>query len=64
MADSFDPNMMTAPFQLTKSMRRDVYPAVDPESPNLRVEGKVVVIAGAGGGLGYVRYLCSQSRSL
>lgn len=46
--------MFTSPFQLTKGMHRDVYPAVDPKSPQLRVEGKVVLVSGAGGGLGYV----------
>lgn len=47
--------MFTTPFQLTKSMHRDVYAAVDPKSPDLAVSGKVVLVTGAGGGLGYVR---------
>ncbi|KAF2186553.1 NAD(P)-binding protein [Zopfia rhizophila CBS 207.26] len=54
MAASIDPNMLTAPFQLTASMHRDIYSAVDPKSPALRVDGKVVLITGAGGGLGYL----------
>ena len=49
-----DPNMLTTPFQLTKGMHRDVYPAVDPSNPELKAEGKVVLVTGAGGGIGYV----------
>lgn len=52
-----DPDQFTAPFQLTKGMYRDVYPTVDPKSGGLKVTGKVVVITGAGGGLGYVSSL-------
>lgn len=52
-----DPDQFTAPFQLTKGMHRDVYPTVDPKSKGLKVAGKVVVITGAGGGLGYVNHL-------
>ncbi len=49
-----DPNMFTTPFQLTKTMHRDVYPAVDPSNAALAAKGKVVIITGAGGGLGAV----------
>ena len=49
-----DPDQFTAPFQLTKGMYRYVYPTVDPKSEGLKATGKVVVITGAGGGLGYV----------
>jgi hypothetical protein len=58
-----DPNMFTTPFQLTKSLHRHVYPAVEPASPSLRVDGKgkVVLVTGAAGGLGYV---CPRSSSL
>lgn len=52
-----DPDQFTAPFQLTKGMHRHVYPTVDPTSEGLRATGKVVVITGAGGGLGYVSHL-------
>ena len=51
-----DPDMFTKPYQLTKAMHRDVYPSVDPKSPALRVEGKVVLITGAAGGIGYVSF--------
>ncbi|KAF2138915.1 uncharacterized protein K452DRAFT_254914 [Aplosporella prunicola CBS 121167] len=47
-----DPDMFTKPFQLTKAMRRDLYPAVDPHNPNLSAKGKVVIVTGAGGGIG------------
>ena len=49
-----DADMFTTPFQLTKSMHRDVYPAVDPTNPALSAKGKVAIITGAGGGLGAV----------
>ena len=49
-----DINMFTTPFQLTKSMHRDVYPAIDPGNPALSAKNKVVIITGAGGGLGAV----------
>ena len=55
MADqTFDVNMFTSPFQLTKSMYRDLYPAIDPTNPVLSAKGKVIIITGAGGGLGTV----------
>ena len=46
--------MFTTPYQLTKSMHRDIYPAVDPRNPALSAKGKVVIVTGAGGGLGAV----------
>lgn len=55
-----DPDQFTAPFQLTKGMHRNVYPAVDVKKESLKASGKVVIIIGAGGGLGYV----SQNLSL
>ena len=51
---SFDVNMFSSPFQLTKSMHRDVYPAVEPTNEALSARGKVIIITGAGGGLGAV----------
>lgn len=48
-----DPDAYTKPFQLTKTMRRGLYPAIDPKKPELSAAGKVVIITGAGGGLGY-----------
>lgn len=60
-----DVNMFTTPFQLTKSMHRDVYPAIDPTNPALSAKGKIVIITGAGGGLGAVspqKLACSQTQ--
>ncbi|TIA77071.1 NAD(P)-binding protein [Aureobasidium pullulans] len=47
-----DANAYTIPFQFTKSLRRDVYPAINPKNPELNAAGKVVLITGAGGGIG------------
>lgn len=45
----------TAPFMLTKTMHRDVYPAIDPaQNPAVNAEGKVAIVTGATGGLGFV----------
>ncbi|PVH93937.1 NAD(P)-binding protein [Periconia macrospinosa] len=59
MADNgnIDPNMFTTPFQLTKSLHRDVYAAVDPAKHKPYAEGKVILIVGASGGLGYATAL-------
>lgn len=40
---------------LTSSMHRDVYPAIDPaQNPTVTAEGKVAIVTGATGGLGFV----------
>lgn len=45
----------TAPFMLTKSMHRDVYPIIDPaQNPDVTANGKVAIVTGATGGLGFV----------
>ena len=49
-----DVNAFTSPFQLTKSMHRDLYPALDPRNPDLSASGKRVIITGAGGQIGSV----------
>ncbi len=51
---AFDVNMFTSRFQLTKSMHRDLYPAIEPTNPALSAKGKVIIITGAGGGIGAV----------
>jgi hypothetical protein len=49
------PDAYTAPFMLTKSMHRDVYPAIDPtQTEDLRADSKVIIIFGATSGLGFV----------
>ena len=53
MAQQMPPDTyFTLPYMLTKSMHRDVYPAIDPKNPALSAEGKVIIVTGAGGGLG------------
>ena len=52
--DQPDPNAYTAPFQLTKGMHRNIYRPMTPKNPDLKAAGKVVVVTGAAGGLGYV----------
>ena len=59
MAD-VDPDAFTRPYQLTKSMHRDVYPTIDPSNLDLSASGKVVVITGAGGTIGGVSIPSSQ----
>lgn len=49
-----DVNIFTTPFQLTRSMHRDVYSEIDPKNSALSAKGKVIIITGAGGGLGAV----------
>lgn len=38
--------------QFTKTYYRDVYPSIDPTSPSNSQAGKVIVITGAGKGIG------------
>jgi hypothetical protein len=60
-----DVNMFTSPFQLTKSMHRELYAAVEPSNPALSAKGKVVIITGASGGLGAVSTsLCFSKTAL
>lgn len=48
-----DVDAYTKPSQLTKTMRRGLYSAIDPDRSELTAAGKVVIITGAGGGIGY-----------
>ncbi|ROW16753.1 hypothetical protein VPNG_01590 [Cytospora leucostoma] len=49
-----DADAYTTPFQLTAKCFRDVYPAIDPTTNKaVRADGKVVIITGAAGGLGF-----------
>ncbi|PVH99279.1 NAD(P)-binding protein [Periconia macrospinosa] len=52
--DYSDPNAFTLPFQLTKQLRRDVYPLLEPTQPELSAKGKTVLITGVSGGIGKV----------
>lgn len=38
--------------QFTERVYRDVYPSVDPSSPELSQEGKVIIVSGASKGIG------------
>ena len=60
-AEQPDPDAFTRPFQLTKSMHRDVYKSVRPDNPDLKATGQVVLITGASGGVGYVRPMHHRS---
>ncbi|MCJ1426089.1 hypothetical protein MMC29_003991 [Sticta canariensis] len=48
-----DADAYTRPSQLTETMRRGLYSAIDPNKPELTAAGKGVIITGAGGGIGY-----------
>ncbi|KAI4866047.1 NAD(P)-binding protein [Hypoxylon rubiginosum] len=50
--DFSDPNAFTLPYQLTKQVRRDVYPLLEPTQPELSAKGKTVLITGVSGGIG------------
>ncbi|KAK0636626.1 hypothetical protein B0T17DRAFT_613333 [Bombardia bombarda] len=53
-SNTVDADAYTAPFMLTKSMKRDVYFDVDPtKNHELQADGKVVLIIGATGGIGF-----------
>lgn len=59
-----DPNAYTTPFQFTKTLRREIYPAIDPRNPELQATDKTILITGATGGLGGVSddtLLCAPS---
>jgi hypothetical protein len=48
-------DVLTLPFMLTKSMHRDVYPAIDPAAnEKLIASSKVVMVFGATSGVGFV----------
>jgi hypothetical protein len=52
--DYSDPNAFTLPYQLTKQIRRDVYPLLEPTQPELSAKGRTVLITGVSGGIGKV----------
>ncbi|KAM0191776.1 hypothetical protein ACHAPC_002088 [Botrytis cinerea] len=47
-----DPNAYTLPFSLTKTIRRDPYPAILPSNPSNSQAGKIILITGGGTGIG------------
>lgn len=50
--DSLPNDFFLTSTQFTKHVSREVYPSVDPTSPELSMAGKVVIITGASRGLG------------
>ncbi|KAI1174694.1 NAD(P)-binding protein [Nemania sp. FL0916] len=50
--DAPDLDAVTWPYQLTKVVHRDMYPAVEPSNPDLAANGKTVLITGVSGGVG------------
>jgi hypothetical protein len=56
MARQVDPDQFTTPFMATKTKHRDPYPAILPSNPVNSQEGKIILITGAGSGIGAVRH--------
>jgi hypothetical protein len=52
---TMDSNAFTAPFQFTKTLRHDIYEAIDAKNPGLSAAGKTILATGATGGIGGVR---------
>ncbi|KAJ4079026.1 hypothetical protein NW760_014713 [Fusarium oxysporum] len=52
--DYSDPDAFTLPYQLTKQIRRDVYPLLEPTQSELSANGKTVLITGVSGGIGKI----------
>lgn len=50
--DSPDLDAVTWPYQLTQVVHRDMYPTLEPSSPDLSARGKTVLITGVSGGVG------------
>lgn len=50
--DKLDPDHFTRLSAFTKTIHRDVYPAVLPTNPDLSMKGKLVIVTGAGSGIG------------
>ena len=50
--DQMDPDFFTRMSSYTSRVYRDLYPSIDPTSSKFSQKGKVVVLTGAGGGIG------------
>jgi len=50
--ENLHPDHFTTASSFTKKVYREVYPAIDPSSPALSQEGKIVLITGASRGIG------------
>jgi len=58
-----DPHAFTTPNSFTKNLYRDIYPAIEPTSPALSQEGKVVIITGASRGIGKLGFAASFAKA-
>ncbi|KAI1246563.1 hypothetical protein MGN70_013463 [Eutypa lata] len=58
--DYSDPDAFTLPYQLTKQVRRDVYPLLEPTQPELSAKGKTVLITGVSGGIGKMQAIAES----
>jgi hypothetical protein len=54
MTSEIDPEQFTKPFLLTQAYHRDPYPAISPENPSNKQDGKIIIITGASSGIGEV----------
>ncbi|KAJ6116526.1 hypothetical protein N7512_006251 [Penicillium capsulatum] len=57
--ENWGPHDATKFLAFTANVYRDLYPAIDPARPELRQEGKIVVITGASRGLGQLGFAAS-----
>ncbi|CAG8982068.1 hypothetical protein HYALB_00008795 [Hymenoscyphus albidus] len=58
-----DRDMLIKQTQFTKTYYRDVYPAIEPTSPSNSQAGKVVVVTGAGKGIGRESFVKSFAKA-
>lgn len=58
-----DPHAFTTTNSFTKTLYRDVYPAIDPKSPDLSQKGKVVIVTGASRGIGKLAFAASFAKA-
>ncbi|KAM3075172.1 hypothetical protein ACMFMG_007376 [Clarireedia jacksonii] len=52
MSQEFDADAYSRPSCLTKTLRRNPYPAISPEAPENSQTGKIILITGGGSGIG------------
>jgi hypothetical protein len=61
--DSLPDDFFVTSMQFTPTTHRDVYPAIDPQSPALSQKGKVIAITGATRGLGRRAFVNSFAKA-
>lgn len=59
-----DPDIISKQNSITRTIYRDIYPAIDPTRPELSQEGRVVFITGVSRGLGKIVSSVSSSSPL